>query len=203
MYHMLKFLLDLRNSRSKINADIQSFRERIAEDRLSLAPWSREELELLSANHIDQKKSRKLDQEVSGKITNIYHEPVVSYAYKQYISGNRKSILIASTSEEEYIYKMEGDKSFLFINEERVGFIDGTGWLYTTRKKKIAHMDIHDGLSLLPITIQDKNVAGFNNQTTGNAVNNRAVQIYTDITPQEQSLVLGFVIQELIMNNID
>lgn len=201
LFQMIKFLLDLRNSRSKINKDIESFRSELKDGISHLAPWDHESLELLSTNHENVKRSKNIDTSVVGDITNIFHEPLVSYSYKKYFAPNRKSILVARTSNDEFIYKAEKDFIYLFINEQKIGYFDKFNNLTQMSNRKIAQMELNGDLSLLPITMQDKSIAGYNNKPTGDAVNNRALQLYNHkFTPEDTQIVLSFALKELILD---
>lgn len=205
IFHMIKFLLDLRNSRSKVNADIDAMRADLKESVSHLAPWSPQELELLSTHHTNRKRSKAIDLSLTGDITNIYQESVISYRYKDYFSPGRKAILVARTSTDEYIYKVEKDFIYLFINEEKVGYFDKLNNLYKMSKRKIAQMELSAGMELLPITMNEATIASFNNKPTGDDVNNRAVQIYNNqgSSTGETLIITSFAIKELVMNEVE
>ncbi|HRI61215.1 MAG TPA: hypothetical protein PK228_15855, partial [Saprospiraceae bacterium] len=90
----------------------------------ALVPWDKEMLPLLSLNRLNVKKPGFFNSTAEGVFTTIFQEPVLAYAEQK--SGNT-GVIIACTSDREYILRLKGSETEIWLNGQPFGvFVNGS-----------------------------------------------------------------------------
>ena len=196
-------LLNYSPGRGKIRTDLKKMKTEINPWVDKLVPWSREELELLSSNAVHQKVKKGIITTAKGVYNSIYHEPLIAYSYKKYLSSRENTVLYARTSNHEFVYRTKKGKTELYIDNQKVGFINEKGLLYGSRRKQLLARINQDEHTLdLPIIIGNKEV-GTLIKPSKDAVNPRAFQFVGKMDKNEEAVFLSLAVLELVKNSIN
>lgn len=184
-----------------VKKDVDNFRLALTARNEDLVPWNNEEMELLSLKEVEQKISKSGTKTVEGTLLSIYQEPMVQYAYKKYVQQNN-AVLIAKTSNREYIYRIRKKGIQIYMNNEPLGLLRTNGVLYTPDKKGVAQIKPNKQELYTPILV--------NNVEKGNLINPdrtekevpRAFELLAPMQKKEEDYFLSLAILELSMRNI-
>src|SRR5688572_14769834 len=103
---LFRMVLKIPPGIRKINQDLAVMRQILKPVTDQLIPFQEEnELELLSLKHEIKSQKQGLDKILVGKIYSIYYEPMVVFAYKDYIKGVRDALLYCRTRSDEFIFR--------------------------------------------------------------------------------------------------
>lgn len=195
---------DFQPGHKKIQADLKKMRAELQVWIDQLLPWNRDDLELISYSQEEQKIQKRIVQTAKGVFTSIYHEPLVPYAYKTYVSTKKNALLFACTSRHEFIYRMRGDKVELTVDNHLVGTIKEDHLLYTASSNRLlARINTQHNADLFPVIINDREVGSLINPAKAASVNPRAVDLVAqDITPEEECIFLALVILTMVKNGM-
>src|SRR6185436_15154596 len=75
------------------------------------------------------------DKIVNGAIQSIYSEPMVAFAYKDYVKGEREGLLCCRTSDREIIFRIKKLNVDVYLNGEQVAIIDRNNIMHGFRSK--------------------------------------------------------------------
>ncbi|MBK8503078.1 MAG: hypothetical protein IPL46_13215 [Saprospiraceae bacterium] len=129
VYMMNKTFIGFQPGTNKINSDVARFRELAAKWKPELVPWSYEETELFSLHEVNKVSKKGFGKSGEAIVQSIYHEPMLYYYLKEYPATQRNAIIFAQTARYEIVYRMRAKGTQIFVNEDFVGTIDGTGVL--------------------------------------------------------------------------
>lgn len=201
IYLLYLYLVNFQPSNSKIKKDLQELRDEIAPWVEELVPWKKEELELLSLQQTNRVLKKRVVTTVKGVFTSIYHEPLVAYAFKRYVSGQANAILYARTSHHEFTYRIKNNEVQLHIDKQYVGRISQSGQLFNARTDQLmGHIQMDENSGLLPVVIGDRELASLT-PSDGEAMNTgtRAFQFLNEnISEDEETLMLSLSILEMV-----
>ena len=206
IYVIGKLLGNFSPSQRKVNADLKAMQEKLEPVISKLVPWEREEMELFSLNQTDQVVEKGLVDSARGVFTSIYHEPMLAYAYKDYVTLGKKkdALLYAKTALHEYVYRIKGDEIKVMADGTAIGVIRSDGTMYAPgrKNKAIASVKRNPNELLLPVLVGDREVAAITNPANTSQPNPRAFDLISDdITPDEEKIFLSLAILEIISQN--
>ncbi len=198
---LFRLFKNFKPNEGNVKKDIDKFRLAMTAQKEALVPWEKGEMELLSLKEVEQKIKKQGTKEVEGTLLSIYQEPMVQYAYKKYIQPNN-AVLIANTSNREYIYRIRKKGIQIYLNNEPLGLLRTNGILYTPDKKGVAQIKPSKTEYATPILV--------NNQEKGSVLNPdktekempRAFEFLTPMKQKEEDYFLSLAILELAMRNI-
>lgn len=203
LYFIYFVLIHFQPAKGKIRSDLKKMKNEITPFINELIPWNKEELELLSSNQIKQKISRGIITTAEGVFNSIYHEPLIAYSYKKYISSKKDEVIYARTSNHEFVYRTKKDSTELFIDNQKVGTINNQGLLYGGRKKRLlASINKNENELELPIFIGDKERGTLMKPESG-SVNPRAFQFVGEMKENEEAVFLSLAVLELVKDSIN
>lgn len=202
--YMLYFaLIHWQPGKGKIRADLRKMKAEISPWIEELVPWNKEELELLSSTRVNEKIKKGMVTTAKGVFTSVYHEPLIAYSYKKYISKNPNSVLYVRTSEREFVFRTKKGKTTLFIDSQKVGVINEEGLLYGGSKNRLlARINKSEDTLELPIIVSDKERGTLMKPESG-AVNPRAFQFVGKMKKNEEAVFLSLAILELVKNSVE
>ena len=123
-----EFFGGIAGTRSAIRDDFKMLEQYV--DSYQLAPWSYEELDIISREHDVTAKSLMYSQLEHGQFFSIYEEPILAFASKTYLNTDRR------------LYAIKFNKTKYYFN-----VFEGVVELYK-QKKAIGSVKIDDGLSI-------------------------------------------------------
>jgi len=173
-----------------------------------LVPINKEELELFSLGQDKQVLRKGITTTAKGIFTTIYHEPVLAYNYREYLSNSDKpnALLYARSAEHEYIYYIQKGIGTLFIDGQEVGTLSREGVLQGKRTgKPIASMK-QSNPSLLPVEVGGKEIGNLTRKVSkgDKGLYERAFEyLQPGINDKEEQLFLALVLKELVSRSVN
>lgn len=200
----MKLMQNYKPGRSKIQKDLQQIRAELAPYVAELVPLTSEEMEQLSFNQIKRSSKSGMVKSSKGVITTVYHEPVVAWAYRGYVSKDENGLLYARTRDQEFIYRLKKGETEMVIGEKLIGFITEQGRVVNQKgDKQIAQLSQNYENQVLPLKVNDKLVGGLANPEKGQKGNTRVFQHLTKMEKEEEELVLSLSILEAVKREVN
>ena len=133
--------------------------------------------------------------------TSIYHEPLIAYNYKQYIStGATNALLIAHTSNHEFAYRIKKKEVFVNIDSQFAGVLKENGCFYGGPKDRmIARINKEEETAKrYPILVGEKEVASLVNRELASVPNPRAFKFVGPMKSEEEQIFLAIALLEMV-----
>ncbi len=196
----LNILKNYKPGRKRIQADLKQMKAELQPLVSELVPWNKEELQQLSLNVINKTRKKGVVYNAKGVFTSIYHEPLIAWYYRKYVSSKEDSLLYVRTSNHEFVYRIKGDEAEILIDDRFIGKIDRDGKLYDYKKKHLlAQINKGSGQLALPVVVNEKPVGALTNlEKAPKKVNQRAMELVADMEPEEENLFLALSLLELV-----
>ncbi|MCC6727079.1 MAG: hypothetical protein IT258_21430 [Saprospiraceae bacterium] len=195
----MKLMQNYKPGRNKIQKDLQQMRAELAPLVADLIPLTSEEMEQLSFNQIKRSTKNGMVKSSKGVITTIYHEPVVAWAYRKYVSKGENGLLYARTSNQEFIYRVKNGEVEMVIGDQLVGTVNDHGVVVSQKgNKPLAQVSQNYENQVLPLKVNDKRVGGLSNPAKGQKGATRIFQHLTKLEKEEEELVLSLSILEAV-----
>ena len=200
---LMKTLQNFRPGRSRIQNDLQKIRAELAPLVADLVPWTAEEMEQLSFNQIKKSIKKGLIKTSKGVLTTIYHEPVVAWAYKKYVSKEENGLLYARTSNKEFIYRLKKGEVEMMVGDQLMGILNQKGVLLNNKgNQPLAQINKNEDNLTLPVLVNNKLVGSISNPERKQKGNTRAFQHLVKLDKEEEEIVLSLSILELVKREI-
>jgi hypothetical protein len=202
---IFRVALGLPPSNKKIQQDLQVMHKETTAWRDNLIPWEDEnEIELFSLMQEKKWIKQTWDRLLKGVFYSIYHEPMMTFAYKNYIRGGKNALLYVRTIEYEFIYRIRKKKSDVYVNGQFVAEIRPDGLMYGGRFKRLLGRMRVISEEYFGIVIWDKEVAHLLNPDKADRVNPRAFELMEKLNEQEETMFLALAFHEIILrlNNL-
>lgn len=201
---LMKTLQNYNPGRARIQADLKKIRAELAPLVADLVPWTAEEMELLSFNQIKKSIKSGLVKTSKGVLTTIYHEPVIAWAYKKYVSRGENGLLYARTSNQEFIYRIKNGEVEMVVGDELKGILNQSGTLVSHKgNKQLAQINKNQDNLTLPVLVNNKLMGSLSNPDRNKRKNTRAFQHLMKMDKEEEELVLSLSILEMVKREID
>jgi hypothetical protein len=199
IYALYQLLINFQPGRSKIKADIQKMKTEIQPFIDDLVPWTKEEMELLSLNQINKTVKKGIVSTAKGVITSIYHEPLIAWSYKRYVSPDDNAVIYARSSHHEFVFRIRKDKTEFKIDNQVVGNLRENGVLYSSKTKRLmARINRSNDELLLPVLVGEKEVASLINPELTTRTNPRAFEVLSEMDKEEEAVLLSMAIFEMV-----
>jgi hypothetical protein len=200
---LYQLLVNFQPGRSKIKADLQKMKAEIQPFIDELVPWTKEEMELLSLNQINKKIKKGITTTAKGIITSIYHEPLIAWSYKRYVSPDNNAVIYARSSHHEFVFRIRKNKTEFKIDNQVIGTLRENGVLYSAKSKRLlARINRQSDELLLPVLVRDKEVASLINPEKTTKINPRAFEFLSKMDKEEEAILLSLAILEFVKNEI-
>ncbi len=196
---LLRAVLGLPPGVKKINKDLATMRQMTMPVAERIIPWEEEkELELMSLN-LDFKTQKKgLDRIVVGTIKSIYFEPMVAFAYKDYIKGSREALLYCKTSQKELVFRIKKRVVDVYLNSGQVAVINMEGEMFGLKSKtNLGYVKRYSG-DLLSIIVKEKEAGHLFNPNSPHSSVQRAFYLMKKLDAEEQNIFLALGLYELL-----
>ncbi len=199
-----QLISNFQPSGNKIVDDLKSLKKEVAEWPKNLVPWSKEEMELLSFEQMHQEIKKGLSKSAKGIFTSVYHEPLLIYNYKQYLSRGVNALLYARTSKHEFAYRINKKEVIISIDNEYAGVLKENGQFFGGEKNNlIAEINRDDTLDLHPVKIGTKEVGRVVNPNKAAVPNPRAFKLVGPLEEKEEEVFLSLAILEMVTESFN
>ncbi len=201
------YMLNYSPNERKILADVEKMKTLMAPNLNRLVPWTNEEMPLLSLEQVDVKQKKRGTTVAQGTFISIYHEPLVTYTYKKYLSPKENAVIYARTSNRAFEYRIKNGKVDIKINNQKIGSLHENGVLYNSKRKMLARIN-NEGTPVNPVLVHDqrgnmKELGTLVNQKNKEQINPRALQmIEPEMTDKEEALFLALTLFEMIHKTV-
>ncbi|MEZ4956268.1 MAG: hypothetical protein R2825_22100 [Saprospiraceae bacterium] len=203
IYFGLKTLENFNPGRSKIQKDLKALKTELQPFIVDLVPWTEDEMEQLSLNTIRRKATKNVVKSLKGIFTTIYHEPLIAWAYRRYVSSKENALLYAKTSHHEFIYRIKKNTVEIVVDDQLVGQVNQDGVLYPNKGRKALAQINHGSEELgLPIIVNEKEVGRLNDLTNLDKINSRAFQVVSKMEDEEEKVFLALSILEMVKTQV-
>ena len=208
VYMLSKALPNFQPGSKRIQADLKALKGEVDQLNTELVPVDLEEIELFSHDQIKNSVRKNVGVKAKGVFTTIYHEPVLAYGMRRYISGkNKNAIMYARTAKHEFSYRYHKGEVQFGIDGKLVGTIRENGILYGGKsKRRLANINRENSVSM-PVIIGDREVASMTSfrlpTKKEKNLGKRAFEfVKNDISQEEILLLLGLALHDFL-NVID
>ncbi len=203
VYLLLNILKNLKPGRTKVQKDLAVIKSDLQPWLADLVPWSEEEMEQLSLNQINRKSKKGVSASAKGIYTTVYHEPVIAWAYKKYVSQKENAVAYARTTDHEFIYRIKNNEVEVVANNKLVGTVDAKGTLIPAKgQKMLAQINRQAEGLVLPVIVNGKQVGGLANAGKSPKPNARAFQLISKMSKEEEEMFLALGVLELIKRSV-
>lgn len=201
---LTKALQNYKPGRSKIQADLKKMRAELAPLVAELVPWTKDEMEQLSFNQIKKSIKGGMVKSSKGVLTTVYHEPVIAWAYKKYVSKGENGLLYARTSNQEFIYRVKNGEVEMVVGDHMLGVLNEKGIVNDAKgKTPLAQIHKNEDNLVLPVLVNNKIVGTLANPHKKQKGNTRAFQHLTNLNQEEEEMVLSLSILELVKREVE
>ncbi len=196
---ILRAALRMAPGAKKINLDLASMRQLSKPWVDQLIPWEDEkELELLSLNMNILSQKRGMDKMILGSVQSIYYEPMLVFAYKDYVKGQRDAMLYCRTQHLEFIYRLKRRDTDVYFNGNHVAVLDQAGVLHGLRSGQVLGGVKPYSQDLLSMVVLGKDVGHMFNPTRPHGEQQRAFFILSKLEEEEEYILLALGLYELV-----
>jgi len=203
-YFVYQFTTNFQPSAKKIVTDLNALKQEVQEWVSTLVPWSHSNMELLSYEQANNTIKKGLSKTAKGTFNTVYHEPLFTYSYKQYVSSGNNALLYARTSKNEFAFRIQKKEVAISIDNEYAGVLKEGGLFYGGPKQTLlARINQNEELKLKPIIIGDKEVASIVNPAKAAVPNPRALKFITPMEAEEEKIFLALAILEIVTDSFD
>jgi hypothetical protein len=198
---LLRKVLKLPPGTRKINQDLAVMRELIRPAVDQLIPFQEEkEIELMSLKYEVKSQKQGLDKILTGRIHSIYYEPMIAFAYKDYIKDVRDALLCCRTRNSEFIFRIKKKDTDVYFNGNQVSIIDGQNVMHGLRSRSILGRIRPYSSDLLSVIVKEKEAGHLFNPLRPHSPQQRAYTLMRDLTQEEENIFLGLTLHEILTN---
>ena len=183
----------------KINHDLALMRQMIQASQDQLIPFQEEnEFELMSLKYDLKSQKQGLDRILKGHIHSIYYEPMVAFAYKDYIKGVRDALLYCRTRNSELVYRIKKREVDVYFNGKQVAMIDQNNVMHGLLSRSILGRIKPYSNGLLSIIIKEKEAGQMFNPLRPHSPQQRAFSLIANLDKEEEGIFLAITLYELV-----
>lgn len=196
---LFRIVLKIPPGLRKVNQDLAFIRQLIQPQLDQLIPFQEEnEIELLSLKHDLKTLKQGFDKIIRGQIYSIYYEPMVTFAYKDYIKGSRDALLYCRTRHSEFVYRIKKTGTDVYFNGKQVALMNHDRVLYGLRSKAVLGNIRPYSNDFLSIAVKDREVGQMFNPLRPHSPQQRAFTLLVDLDDEEEGIFLALTLFELI-----
>ena len=164
-----------------------------------LIPWEDEnELELMALKMEVKSHKRGMDRILMGTIQSIYVEPMITFAYMDYVKGSREALLYCRSRNLEIVYRIKSKAVDVFLNGNQVAIIDQENIMYGLKSRSALGRVKPYSADLLSIFILDREAGHLFNPLRPHTEIQRAFFLMTKLSEEEGRIFLTLGLYEMI-----
>ncbi|HLF65388.1 MAG TPA: hypothetical protein VI603_16605 [Saprospiraceae bacterium] len=195
---IIRKLLKAPPSQRRILADLTVMADETRPWRDKVIPWEEErEMELLSLNREYKWVKQSFNRLLKGVFHSIYHEPMLTYAYKNYIKGGHFALFYAATLSHQFIYQKQKTRTDFFIDGEHVGYLTPEWLMYSHRRRLLGRRNRFSD-DYFTVVVWDREVAHMRDPRRVDRVNPRAFEIMDSLNDKEELLLMAIAFLTMI-----
>lgn len=195
----LRGLLGIPPGTTRINKDLAIMRQLTKPVADQLIPWEDEnELELMALKMEIRSQKRGMDKILMGTIQSIYVEPMITFAYMDYVKGSREALLYCRSRNLEIVYRIKSKSVDVFLNGHQVAIIDLQGIMYGLKSRSALGRVKPYSADLLSIIILDREAGHLFNPLRPHTEIQRAFFLMTRLNEEEGRIFLTLGLYELV-----
>ncbi len=204
LYLLAQLMINFSPGKRKIQEDIRKMKAEIRPWFDELVPWDKDEMELFSHNQTRKVVKKGVTTTAKGIFTSIYHEPMLAYSYKKYVSSGENAVLYARTSNHEFVYRIRKKGVQVVIDNQLVGTLDKEGVLRSARTNNLlAKINKESEQLLLPVLVNNKEVASLVNPKMSDQPIPRAFELLEDnMSTEEEKVFLSMAVFEMVKQSM-
>jgi hypothetical protein len=196
---IIRKVLGMPPGTRKINQDLAVMRQIMKPFQSQLIPFREEsELELMSLKLEIKSQKQGLDKIVAGTIQSIYAEPMVVFAYKDYIKGVREALLCCKTSDTEIIFRIKKQNVDVYFNGSQVAMMDQNNVMHGLKSRGILGRIRPYSNDLLSIIVKDREVGQMFNPLRPHAQQQRAFTLVLKLNDEEEAIFISLTLFEIL-----
>jgi|SRR5687768_3275648 len=196
---LFRMVLKLPPGVRKINHDLALMRQMIQPFQDQLIPFQDEnELEIMSLKHDLKIHKQGLDKILKGHIHSIYYEPMVAFAYKDYIKGVRDALLYCRTKNSELVYRIKKTEVDVYFNGKQVALIDHNNVMHGLRSRTVLGRVRPYSSDLLSVIVKEKEAGQMFNPNRPHSPQQRAFSLIANLNEEEEGIFLALSLYELV-----
>jgi hypothetical protein len=195
----LRALLGIPPGTTRINKDLTIMRQLIKPIADQIIPWEEEnELELMALKMEGKAHKRGMDRIFIGSVLSIYFEPMVTFAYTDYVKGTREALLCCRTRDMEIVYIIRKKDIEVFLNGKQVALVDQQGTMYGLRSRSALGRVKPYSTDLLSIVVLDREAGHLFDPLRPHSEVQRAFYLMTKLGDEEERIFLALGLYELV-----
>jgi hypothetical protein len=196
---LLRALLGLSPGTTRINKDLAIMRNLAKPIADQIIPWeSEKELELMALKMEFKTQKRGMDKILLGTIQSIYFEPMLTFAYMDYVKGSREALLYCRTRELEIVYRIKKKDIDVFLNGKQVAIIDQQNTMYGLKSRSALGRIKPYSSDLLSIIVLDREAGHLFNPERPHSQVQRAFYLMTKLKDEEERIFMALGFYELV-----
>lgn len=201
---ILRAVLGIPPGISRINKDLSIMRDHLRPVTAELIPFEEEgELEILSMKMVLKSHKRGMDRMQVGTLQSIYFEPMVAFAYMDYVKGAREALLCVRTRAQELVYRIKKKEVDVFFNGQQVAIMDARGVMHGLRSRSALGTIKPYSSDLLSVIVLDREAGHLFNPSRPHTDIQRAFYLMTKMQEEEQRIFLALGLYELITRMLE
>ncbi|TVQ47603.1 MAG: hypothetical protein EA362_06310 [Saprospirales bacterium] len=189
----------IRPGLNQMKKDVLRLRSASISAAANLIPLKHDEIELLSSRVDLKSLGNRFRKTKSGFLNSIYNEPMVAFTIKRYLGNNRRKIIYARTTTDEFVFIQKKNTVQLYLNGNPFGKLENDNLYFLKDNKRIAWIEGDRGQSR-PLYTPNKKLALINPNIQLNDSSSRTFQFVGDLNPSEQKILLSVVVFKLLEN---
>jgi len=195
----LRAVLGMPPGISRINKDLVVMRQLTRPIADQIIPWEQEkELELMSLKMEIKSQKRGMDKIILGSIQSIYFEPMVTFAYRDYVKGVREALLYCRTRNIEFVFRIKKKDVDVFMNGTQVAIMDQQGVMHGVKSRSALGSVRPYSTDLLSVIVLDREAGHLFNPLRPHSDVQRAFFLMTGLKDEEERIFLALGLYELI-----
>lgn len=196
---LLRALLGIPPGTTRINKDLAIMRQLTKPIADQIIPWEKEkELELMALKLDVKTHKRGMDRMLLGSLLSIYVEPMVTFAYMDYVKGTREALLYCRTRDLELVYRIKKRDIDVFLNGTQVAIVDQDGIMHGLKSRSALGRVKPYSSDLLSVIILDREAGHLFNPNRPHSEVQRAFFLMTQLSDEEERIFLALGLYELI-----
>ncbi|MEO6133299.1 MAG: hypothetical protein ABIQ02_15765 [Saprospiraceae bacterium] len=201
---IIRKVLGMPPGTRKINQDLAVMRQIIKPYQSQLIPFQEErELELMSLK-LDMKTQKQgLDKIIAGTILSIYSEPMVAFAYKDYLKGIRDALLCCRTCNIEVIFRIKKQSVDVYFNGNQVAMIDQNNVMLGLKSKGILGRIRPYSNDMLSVIIKNKEAGQMFNPLRPHNYQQRAFALMANLDTEEEAIFIALCLYEMLTRMLE
>jgi hypothetical protein len=195
----LRAILGIPPGATRINKDLAIMRQLTKPVADELIPWEDEnELELMALKMEVRSQKRGMDRILLGTVQSIYVEPMITFAYMDYVKGSREALLYCRSRNLEIVFRIKSKTVDVFLNGNQVAIIDQQNIMYGLKSRSALGRVKPYSADLLSIIILDREAGHLFNPLRPHTEIQRAFFLMTKLSEEEGRIFLTLGLYEMI-----